>query len=211
MKRIIKYTVLAAALFSISPVFAFENNFDGKIGGAWAVDPAMPGLDISANYQWVLDPFFSAGVESGLFWIQWDQQRKTEVTGQSSASVKATTNAYSIPVLATAQIRLPNLKEKISLLPYISIGLGYSFMPLTYSDPSYTDKSGIFHKAQDSFAFHTGFTWKVAAGAAYTPSGSSIAFLGETGFIGAHLYSGNTDRNMSRIFLDLGVRFTFGK
>ena len=210
MKRIIMCAA-AAVLLSFSPAFAVESNFDGKLGGAWAFDPAMPGLDVGADYQWVLDPFFSAGVESGLFWIQWDQQRKTEVTGQSNASVKATTNAYSIPVLATAQIRLPNVKEKINVLPYLSIGLGYSFMPLTYSDPSYTDKAGTYHKAKDSFKFHTGFTWKIAAGAAYTPEGSRIAFIGETGFIGAHLYSGNTDRNMSRMFIDLGVRFTLGK
>lgn len=210
MKRILMCAA-AAVLFSFSSAFAVESNFDGKLGGAWAFDPAMPGLDVGANYQWILDPFFSAGVESGLFWIRWDQQRKTEVTGQSNASVKATTNAYSIPVLATAQIRLPNVKEKINVLPYLSIGLGYSFMPLTYSDPSYTDVSGNFHSAKDSFKFHTGFTWKIAAGAAYTPEGSRIAFLGETGFIGAHLYSGNTDRNMSRMFIDLGVRFSLGR
>ena len=211
MKRIIKYTVLAAALFSIAPAFAFENSLDGKIGGAWAFDPSKGGFNINASYLWALDPFFAAGAETGLFWIKWDQQRGRELTGQSSANIKATTNAYSIPVLAVAQVRLPNVKEKISVLPYISIGLGYSFMPLTYSDPAYTDASLVNHKAQDKFYFHTGFTWKIAVGGAYTPSGSSIAFLGETGYIGSHLYSGNKDRNMSRMFIDLGVRFTFGK
>lgn len=211
MKRILMCAA-AAVLFSFSPVFAAESNFDGKLGGAWAFDPAMPGLDVGANYQWVLDPFFSAGVESGLFWIQWDQQRGKEITGQSAADIKATTNAYVIPVLATAQIRLPNVKEKINVLPYLSIGLGYSFMPLTYSDPSYYDTAtSTSYKAKDRFFFHTGFTWKIAAGAAYTPEGSRIAFIGETGFIGAHLYSGNKDRNMSRMFIDFGVRFTLGR
>ena len=212
MKKMMLFAAITAVAFSITPLWAAESNLDAKIGGAWAFDQSRAGLDVGADYLWVLDPFFAAGAESGLFWVQWDQQRGKEITGQSSADIKARTNAYVIPVLAVAQVRLPNVKEKISVLPYLSVGLGYSFMPLTYSDPSYTDTgTGQEYKSQKKFFFHTGFTWKVALGGAYTPSGSNIAFLGEAGYVGAHLYHGSRDRDMSRMFFDFGVRFTLGK
>ena len=212
MKKMTICAVIASALLSITPLSAAESNLDAKIGGAWAFDPSKAGLDVGADYLWVLDPYFAAGAESGLYWVQWDQQRGKDITGQSSADVKARTNAYVIPLLAIAQVRLPNVKEKISVLPYLSVGLGYSFMPLTYSDPSYTDSvSGTTYKSQKKFFLHTGFTWKVAVGGAYSPAGSSIAFIGEGGYIGAHLYHGSRDRDMSRAFIDLGVRFTLGK
>lgn len=211
MNRVFRLFLFSVSLLLSVPAFAYETSFDGKIGGAWAFYPEMPGLNLTADYQWVLDPYLSVGAESGLFWVQWDEKRGTELIGQTVSDVKATTNAYAVPVLAIAQIRLPTLKEKISVLPYMTVGLGYSFMPLTYSDPAYIDTDGISHKAKEKFYFHTGFTWKVAVGAAYTPSGSRIAFLGEAGYVGAHLYSGDRDLDMSRMFIDFGARFTFGQ
>lgn len=211
MNRTIRLLFLSVSLLASVPAFSYETTFDGKLGGAWAFYPEMPGLNINADYQWILDPYFSAGAESGLFWVQWDETRGKELRGQTITDVKATTNAYAVPVLAIAQVRLPNIKEKFSVLPYATVGLGYSFMPVTYSDPAYTDPDGVSHKARNKFYFHTGFTWKVAAGAAYSPSGSKIAFLGEAGYVGAHLYSGNNDLDMSRMFIDIGVRFSFGQ
>ena len=209
MKRVALY-VFTIMLLVCMAASATETNFDGKLGGAYSSYPEMPGFDISADYQWVLDPYFSAGFETGLFWVQWEQQRGEALVGQSRSDLKATTNAYVIPMLAIAQVRLPNLKEKFMVLPYMTVGLGFSVMPLTYSDPAY-DNAGIHHDAQDKFYFHKGFTWKLAVGAAYTPSGSNLAFIGETGYVGSHLYSGNNDIDMSRVFIDLGVRFTFGR
>jgi len=211
MKRLILCAVIAVCAAAAAPLSAMEKTFDGKLGGGYAFYPKMPGFDIVADYQWVLDPFFSAGGEAGLFWVKWEENRGKELVGQSNSSLKATTNAFAVPVLGIAQIRLPNVKEKISVLPYLTVGLGYTFMPLTYSDPEYTDAGGITHKSKSNFYLFHGFTWKVMLGGAFTPAGSNIAFLGETGVVGSNVAHGNSDIGMTRIVLNAGVRFTFGK
>ncbi|MGL4369938.1 MAG: outer membrane beta-barrel protein [Spirochaetota bacterium] len=212
MKRIILGLVLFLSFLAAAPLAAAEQSFDGKLGGGYAFsDPDKAGLDISANYQWVLDPFFSAGVETGLFWIKWEADRGKELVGQSSANIKATTNAYSIPVIGIVQIRLPNLKDKIHVLPYLTVGLGYSLMPVAFSDPGYTDSDGVYHKSNESFDIFHGFTWKIMAGAAFTPAGSRVTFLGETGILGAQMTHGNSEIDMTRFLLNAGVRFTFGQ
>ena len=211
MKRPVLCLIFAAVIASAVPLSAMETNFDGKIGGGYAFYPNMPGFDLSADYLWVLDPFFSAGAESGLFWVQWEEKRGKELVGQSNSSLKASTNAFAVPVMGIAQVRLPNLKEKISVLPYLTVGLGYTFMPLTYSDPEYTDSSSVTHKAQNKFYLYHGFTWKVIVGGAFTPAGSNIAFIGETGIVGSTLSHGNSNIGMTRMIVNAGVRFTFGK
>ncbi|HEY1407239.1 MAG TPA: outer membrane beta-barrel protein [Spirochaetota bacterium] len=209
MKRI--YLSIVVLLCSSSAVFAFgeQKNIDVKITGGYASYPDRPGFGMTADYQWVLDPFFSTGLETGFFWVSWKENRGKALVGQSNANLKATTNAFSIPVLAIAQVRLQNIKEKLNILPYATIGLGYSFMPISYSDPSYTDSNGTEHRSQKLNQLYHGFTWELIAGAAYSPVGSKIDFFGEFGYIGSNLSRGNLDIDMSRYVISAGVRFAF--
>jgi hypothetical protein len=211
MKRLIIFLLISA--FSATGAFALgiDSSIDGKIGGGYAPYTKRGGLTLSGNYQWVLDPFFSCGLETGFFWINWEEKRGQELVGQSNSDLKATTNAVVFPLMAIAQVRFPNLKDKINVIPFITVGLGYSLMPLVYSDPSYQDAYGVNHPARNLYRLFHGLTWEVFGGAAYSPSGSKIEFVGEFGYIGAHLYHGNNDINMSRFTLNAGVRFSLGK
>jgi len=210
MKQLIVLTMIC--VFSATGAYAIGTgkSIEGKIGGGYAPYTNRAGLNVSGNLQWDLDPFFSCGIESGFFWINWEEKRGKELVGQSNSDLKATTNAVVFPFMAIAQIKLPNLKDKIKVVPFLTVGLGYSLMPLVYSDPHYTDASGVDHSAKNLYRLFHGFTWEVFAGAAYSPSGSKIEFIGEFGYIGSHLYHGNSDINMSRISLDAGVRFSLG-
>jgi hypothetical protein len=199
-------------LCSCVSAFAVEKNFDGKIGGAYAMHPDRVGLNLEFDYLWALDPYFAVGTETGLFWINWEEKRGSKELGTDvSADVKAQTNAFVVPVLGVAQLRLPNIKDKINILPYVSLGLGLSLMPISYSDPTYTDNNAVVHKKRTLNQFYAGFTWKVVAGAAYSPSGSKIDFIAETGYVGSSLERGNNSMNMSRMILNVGVRFPFDK
>jgi hypothetical protein len=163
------------------------------------------------DYSLVLDPFFTVGAETGLFWVNWQEKRGQTIVGSTVADVKAQTNAFVIPMLAVAQLRLPNVKDRFNILPYLSVGLGLSLMPISYSDPAYTDAGGTDHKKQTLNQFYAGFTWKVAAGAAYSPNGSKISFIAEVGYVGSNLERGNETLDMSRFVMNVGVRFPIDK
>jgi hypothetical protein len=213
IKLLFSKIILAAAFISIfsSASFSAEKSFDGKIGGGYAFDPEHFGLNIEATYLWNLDPYFAAGLQTGLFWVKWEETRGKTNIGATPTEVKATTNAYTIPFLAIAQLRLPNVKEKLNILPYISIGLGYSAMYIAYSDPSYTDSLGNPHPSEKEKKLFGGFTWETVVGAAYSPAGSKIDFLFETGYVGSKLSHGTSSVNMSRYIANIGVRFAFDK
>jgi hypothetical protein len=196
---------------SCMSAFAIEKNFDGKIGGAYASHPDRVGLNLEFDYLWILDPFFAVGAETGLFWVNWEEKRGVKMVGSTQSDVKAQTNAFIVPMLGIAQLRLPIVKDKINVLPYLSVGLGLSLMPISYSDPTYTDPAGTYHKKQTLNQLYSGFTWKVVAGAAYSPSGSKIDFIAETGYVGANLERGNDSMSMSRFILNVGVRFPIDK
>ncbi len=211
MKKIFLIALIAVCSSSAAFAIGEQKNFDIKLSGGYASYPDRPGFGLLADYLWSLDPYFAAGLETGFFWVKWEEKRGKALVGQSDANLKATTNAFSIPALAVGQVRFQNVKEKFNILPYATVGLGYTFMPVTYSDPSYTDSNGTHHDAKKLRQLYHGFTWEIFAGAAYSPSGSNVNFLGEIGYVGSKPSKGNIDIDMSRFMINLGVRFAFVK
>jgi hypothetical protein len=210
MNKYLITLLMSIILAGSSSAFAAEKNFDGKLGGGYAIYPEHLGLNLELSQLWVLDPYFAAGVQSGLFWVKWEEVRGTKTIGGTKQDLKARTNAYVIPALGIFQLRLPNIREKFSILPYLNIGLGASMMYVSYSDPSYTDDSG-YHAKQSENKMFGGYTWETVVGAAYSPTGSKIDFLAEVGYVGSHLYHGNEDFNLSRMIFNIGVRIPFDK
>ncbi|MDY6933834.1 MAG: outer membrane beta-barrel protein [Spirochaetota bacterium] len=214
MKNVISIIiVISFSVINTSLVKAAGRTFDGKIGTAYATDPEKFGLQLNFAYFADLDPYFVAGIEPGIYWIKWDRKVGTRPQGEYTADVKADTNAYLFPILLDAQIRLPNLKKKTFVLPYFTIGLGYSLMIYNYEQPTYTDSvTGVTVIAEDKTKFYSGFTWHFLAGATVKPgSESSIEFLAELGYRGAKLKKGNLEVDMSGFLLNIGVRYPFGK
>lgn len=211
MKRICMFVLIMICMSSAVIAMGEQKNIDVKLSGGYATYPERGGFGLLADYLWALDPYFAAGVETGFFWVKWEEKRGKALVGQSDADLKAKTNAFSIPALAIGQVRFQNLKEKYNILPYITVGLGYTFMPVTYSDPSYTDSSGTAHDSKKLHQLYHGFTWEVFAGAAYSPTGSNVHFLAEVGYVGSKPSKGNVDIDMSRFMINAGVRFAFLK
>ena len=174
-----------------------DNEFMGKIGTGYALDPERFGLDLSFNYIYNVDPYFVVGLEADFFWVSWEN-KLGDVTagGGTNASLKAETNMYTFPVFANAQVRLPFLRDKIFFEPFITVGLGYSFMILDYSSD-----------VEDGTDFFSGFAWQVIFTAAYRlPRGSAVDFLLDLGYRGMEPEKGNVEINMSGPVMRLGVR-----
>lgn len=211
MKKSIVILVNVILFVSAINVSAREVNFDGKLGSGYSFYPERAGVSLTGSYQWVLDPFFAAGFESGIFWLKWEEQRGKELVGHSRSDLVATTNAYIIPVLGTVQIRFPNLREKIHVLPYATVGIGFSLMPLIFSDPEYTDNENVEHPSEKKHYLYSGFTWECLVGLSYAPTGSALEFLFDTGYVGSELFHNDNSIDTSRIVVNAGVRFAFGK
>lgn len=174
-----------------------DNEFIGKIGTGYAADPEQFGLDLSFNYIYNLDPYFVVGLETDFFWVSWES-KLGDVTagGGTNASLKAETNMFTFPVFANAQLRLPFLRQKIYFEPFITVGLGYSFMILDYTS-----------EEEDGTDFFSGFAWQVLFTAAYRlPQGSAVDFLLDLGYRGMEPQKDNVEINMSGPVIRLGVR-----
>lgn len=174
-----------------------DNEFIGKLGTGYAADPDKFGLDLSINYIYNLDPYFVFGFECDFFWINWENRLGDVSTGSAvNGTLKAETNLYTVPVFANAQLRLPLLRDKIFVEPFITVGLGYSFMILDYSS---TEKDGT--------DFYSGFAWQVILTAAYRmPQGSAVDFLFDIGYRGIDSQKGDIEIDMSGPVARLGVR-----
>ncbi len=174
-----------------------DNEFIGKIGTGYASDPEQFGLDLSFNYVYNLDPYFVVGLEADFFWVSWEN-KLGDVTagGGTNASLKAETNMYTFPVFANAQLRLPFLRQKIYFEPFITVGLGYSFMVLDYTSD-----------VEDGTDYFSGFAWQMIFSAAYRlPQGSAVDFLLDLGYRGMEPQKDNVEVDMSGPVLRLGVR-----
>ena len=140
-----------------------DNEFMWKIGTGYASDPEKFGLDLSFNYIYNIDPFFVFGLEADFFWIKWTNTLgDVNAGGSAQGSLKAETNLYTFPLFANAQVRLPMLKKIIFVEPFLTVGLGYSFMVLDYSSSAESDQD-----------FYSGFAWQVMTSAAYKISDAS--------------------------------------
>ncbi len=196
----------------LTSLFAAEKSLDGKIGTTYATDSEKEKFGWHINFAFYneIDPYFVIGLEPGLFWLHWDKKVGQEIQGPVPVDIKADTNTYMIPLLMDAQIRLPNVRDKIHFLPHLTIGIGYSLMIYDYSQPSYTDPSGNLHEAESGTKLYSGFTWQILVGGAFRPGKeSNIGFLFELGYRGAKLKKGNLEVDMSGFVINIGIRYPF--
>jgi hypothetical protein len=208
MKKVILFSFLMLSV-SFTSLFAMEKGIDGKIGTAYSTDPEKFGLNVAADYYIVPDPYLAVGIDTGLYWVKWERVVGKQDIGPTTADLKADTNAYTIPLMAIAQIRMPHLQEDYNIIPYINIGLGMSFMILDYSQPAYND-GATDHKAFSETDFYRGFTWQVLAGMAYKPGPTSkIHLLVELGYRSMKVKRDAVELNMSGFIGVVGVRYPF--
>ena len=205
MKKIISISMILFSLFITANAFPYAKTMDGKIGTSYASDPDKFGWQL--NFMWLadLDPYFALGFEPGIYWARWERELSSEEIGGSvSANKKADSDAYMIPVLADAQIRLPNLERKLNIIPYATLGLGYSFMILHYTLPE--NSSG---DSETKTRFFHGLTWQLMFGMSYNP-GTKIRFIAEAGYRGAKLSRDNLEVDMSGLVINIGVKYPIG-
>ncbi|MCU0844766.1 MAG: outer membrane beta-barrel protein [Spirochaetes bacterium] len=211
MKRMLVLLALLAMAFTAMPAFAVERDIQGKLGTGYSSDPDKFGLDLNFQYNWVLDPYFAIGLDSGLYWIRWDRKIGTKLSGMVDVDVKADSNVYMLPILADAQVRLPVLKDYIFVTPYATIGMGYSFMLLTFSQPDFTDSvTGKNYEKERVYKFFSGFTWQMLAGAGYQFKNSKVEFFAEAGYRSAKLKSGDLELDMSGLLIRIGAKYPLG-
>jgi len=209
MKKTILIVSSFVMMFFCSSVVVASDSLDGKIGAAYGSDADKFGLQLNFAFLTEVDPYFSLGFEPGFYWLQWDNKIGRKQQGAVTADVKADTNAYIFPLILDAQILLPDLREKYFILPYLTIGLGYSLMIYDYNQPAYIDSATL--ETQDSRSdtdFYSGFTWQVIAGAAIKPGQRSrIEFIAEVGYRGVKLKRDNLEIDMSGFLINIGVRY----
>ncbi len=211
MKRILIALTLLVMTFAAMPLFAVERDIQGKLGTGYSSDPAKFGLDLNFQYNWVLDPYFAIGLDSGLYWIRWDRKIGTKDSGGVDVDVKADSNVYMLPILADAQVRLPVLKDYIFVTPYATIGMGYSFMLLTFSQPDFEDSvSGKNYDKERIYKFFSGLTWQIIGGAGYQFKNSKVEFFAEAGYRNAKLKSGDLELDMSGLVIRIGAKYPLG-
>jgi hypothetical protein len=122
--------------------------------------------------------------------------------------VKAVTNAFIVPLFFNAQVKLPNLKEFITVEPSLIVGLGYSFMILDDSIPEYTtDTSTVSHPSEDKSEFYSGFAWQVLVSFSLQPGEqSNVQFTFDGGYRGMYPGKGGLEFDMSGLIGRVGVK-----
>ena len=213
MKKTILLIIFISGIISF-PAYTMTNEFTAKLGTAYGSNPEKFGLDVSLNYTFLLDPYFTAGVEADMFWIKWEQkigdEIKDEVTGTKS-DVTADTNAFTIPILLNLQLRLPNLVDKIYIEPSITAGLGYALMPMNFTQPQFTDASGTEYSEDSKLDLYHGFVWQVFTSVSFVPSISSVAFSLDLGYRSTAPEKDSRGFDMSGFITRLGVAFKIGE
>ncbi len=204
--------VLLFTMLVATDLFAVDREIYGKIGTGYASDPARYGLDLAAQYNYALDPYFVVGPEAGFFWVQWNRTIGVkDVTPGVRADVTADTNAYDIPVLMNATVRIPNLSNTVKMTPFVTVGLGYSFMLIHYSQPQFTDSAtGASYESESVTKFFHGFTWQIVGGVGYQPERSKVEFRLEAGYRGSTLEHESLEIDMSCFMIHVGANYPLG-
>lgn len=208
-------SLILVILFTIitgSDVFAVDREIYGKIGTGYASDQSRYGLDLAFQYNYVLDPYFVVGPEVGFFWLKWNRTIGVEqVSPGIRADVAADTNAYDVPLFLNATVRIPNLSSTVKVAPFVTVGLGYSFMLINYSQPTFTDAATGEHYESDSVTkFFHGFTWQLVFGVGYQPERSKVEFSVEAGYRGSTLEYESLEIDMSGFVFRVGARYPLG-
>jgi len=174
-----------------------DNEFSGKLGTGYAKDPEKFGLDLSLNYIYNLDPVFVFGFEGDFFWVKWNNKLgDVNAGGAVNGALTASTDLYTFPFFANAQIRLPFLREKLYIMPSVTVGLGYAFMILDYASDT-----------ENETDLYTGFAWQVLGSASYKIfQNSAVDFVLDFGYRGLTLEKDRIEIDMSGIITRIGVK-----
>jgi hypothetical protein len=191
MKKLLVFTV--ALLLSAGISFSAESSFEVKVGAFFPYGEGQPqqvSVDAGLAFNYGIDKAFTFGLEVDLNWV--DLSNYT-YTGATTSVV--TKNLFVVPVLLTGRFRFWQLYENYGVLPYIHVGVGYSFG--FYVTDQLADKSG-------------GFSWLAMAGVAFKlHESSNVNLFIEVGGKGLHLISweGNSAPHMVGFIARGGVRF----
>jgi len=192
MKRKILLTV-SILMFSMS-VFAVNSTIDIK-GGVQIPDaPDKAGFDSAITLNIGLDKYFTLGVESGFGWVKWKDENANLAAGNIVLTKVEKTNAYTLPLLAVATVRLADMMDSYGFMPYVTGGAGYSWT--WYRHPEFKDN------------FH-GFTWEVMGGLKLKlGTDSNLSFIAEGGYRNAAVEnSENYELDMSGFIGRAGISF----
>lgn len=197
MKKLISSIITVTFIVAATALYAQDSNITIKGGASYPDAPDKVGFDSAVAFNLGVDKYFTLGAESGFGWINWKQSGDdVQNLGGSGASITKVekTNLYSVPLLATATIRLADMMENSGVMPYITGGAGYSWT--WYRHPEYKE------------TFH-GFTWQVMAGAAFRlGSDSDLQFVIEAGYRGAAVENADSyELDMSGFAARAGVSF----
>lgn len=200
MKRFLIITLSAICLFS---TLSFAGSVNGKLGTAYSNDPEKWGFNFDLSFYKELDPYFHLGFSPAFYWAKWRDNLKniTTESGIDGSKVKDT-DAYLIPALVSAKVRFVDLQDDLhGLMPYATVGLGYSSMILSYENTNGKNKVNFFG----------GFTWQVMVGGAFSPSKSSkVEFLFELGYRSAPVKnSDDIEIDMSGLVFNIGVSYPY--
>lgn len=186
---------------------SISTEFSGKLGAAYTSQPEKFGLDLSANYIYVLDRYFTVGLELDMLWLNWDRTLGEKEIGQTVATVKAQTDAFLFPFLFNAQVKFPGLFSAINLVPSFTIGLGWSGLIISDSIPEYTKQDSSIVSAQNELNFYGGFAWQCYSSLAFKPQNSEIAFIIDIGYRSTQPSQEGIEFDMSGLIAKTGVKF----
>lgn len=194
MKKLI-YSIIMMTLVAFSTtLFAQDSNITIKAGMAYPDAPDKVGFDSAIGFNYGIDRYFTLGLETGFGWVKWKQKGTSQTISGVTLSNVDKNNLYSLPLLATATVRLSDMMENYGVMPFATGGVGYSW---TWFNTKTENQSKTFH----------GFTWQAMGGAAIKLGyDSDIQFIIEAGYRGAEIEnSKNFELNMSGFVARAGV------
>lgn len=194
MKKLMYSIITMAFIVAATALYAQDSNFTVKAGASYPDAPDKVGFDSAAAFNLGVDKYFTLGVESGFGWVKWKESGNSTDLGNLNITSVEKTNLYSVPLLATATVRLADMMENYGVMPYITGGAGYSWTWFRHPDIKET--------------FH-GFTWQVMGGAAFRlGSDSDLQFVLEAGYRGAAIENSDSfELDMSGFAARAGVSF----
>ena len=213
MKKVLTLAITAFIVSAYSAVQAQEFICDAKVGGAYATDQKAGGFNSALEAGVGINPYFELLAMPGFTWFNWDKGlgiTKTDQLSGMQSELKASVNGYMFPILAGAKIKIADAKESIGIVPYLTVGAGYTFMKYAYEVPAYYD--GIDNNPKETgSSTYKGFTWIALVGINYQFPDTNMSLVVEAGYRGAKLKDKDDfEADMSGIVANVGVSFAIG-
>lgn len=217
MKMTVKMTVLALVL-SAGSIFA--NSFEVKVGSSNAEAADKWGLDAGIGLNFSVNEFFTVGVETGLQWISWDfATGATSGTGTLTSTEKVSFDAYNIPILFNPRFMMPmggdGMGGGAAFIPYLSLGIGYSFMSgvTTYPD----SWKAAYPTVKDTTETYSGLLAQpmlgvlipVGGGGDFGGADTGMKIMVEVGYRYNQVEKDSYEIDMSGLIVRAGANFAF--